>query len=974
MKKTVRIIFIAFICLMLPSVDLKLDYNAIEHVRNGDIIADYNELYDIDVDRGSTLARSSTDLAQKIKYLAVFIEFADSEYTVKNHLDDAGSVQNAEALFNSSTPIEMNTVTGKVAVPSFKKYYEMQSYGKLEIETEIFPKENGKVVSYRDAHPRSYYIRYSESNKDGYKSNEESLKRETELINNAIAYIEKSVIEAGIQAEELDTTRDGIVDAISFFIEGVDVLESDIGWGDLLWSHKLDNMNLTSTILGKRVQAYNLLYTYDYTQTAGLFSLDRGTYGTIIHEFGHTLGYMDLYRFDGSTSRPVGFYDVMGNTIGSNPQDLLSYFITEYSPSTAWHSPLPVIKNTTRSITLYKPEYVDANEKRAVKVQTDSSNKEFFIIEYHEKKNTYNTYSADESGIIIYRVNDNNKYAGNQDGGLNGERDHVFVFRPGETGLGKGEGELSKATLTMNRRTFGKDLNAAKDGFDNETIYYADGSNSGLVVTVTGQTATSVTFDITFPSFNGSGTKEDPYILDNESSFLNMFKLSTKGKYYKITKDLDFTGINYPALEFEGNLDGGGYTLKNITSSTGVFQSIGVYGTRTLIENINVQNVNVSSQSGSYLGGFASNASNVEVKNVHLLSGNVTNVDSLMGSSTDSTGGFIGNASSDTVIDNCSSMVDVSSPKNVGGFIGINMNATIKDSFSQGTITGNSGVGGFIALQYITDDFYNVPSGAYYESSHGLSPIGGIYKGFNNQSTLTEEELVKGIIGVEVVKNIRLEKNGSIEFRPTVTPVAALEYRVTFERNDIANFENETLVGLNLGRTKVYTRIPVGSGAMMLSSALTVVDDLSKDVTEEEVLEYFGLEKKENYIVGFDLGSRAQDVKDALASFEGVTLIDFKTSSGMEATSEIIATGMTFTLHIGGTDYHYTVVIKGDVDGDGMIYATDYVRIKNHIMGKSSLQGASFFAADIDNDANIYATDYVKIRNYIMNGGTILQN
>lgn len=974
MKKILKAILIISICLVLPATNFKSNYNAIEHLRNGDVIADYNELYNVDVDSVSTLAKSSTDIVQKIKYLAVFIEFADSDVAVKNHLDSDESVRNAEMLMNSSTPIEMNTVTGKVAVPSFKKYYEMQSYGKLSIETEILPKENGKVASYRDSHPRSYYIRYSEANKDGYKNDEESLKRETELINNAIASIEQSVIEAGIQAEELDTTHDGIVDAISFFIEGVDVLESDIGWGDLLWSHKLDNVNLTSTILGKRVQAYNLLYTYDYTQTAGLFSLDRGTYGTIIHEFGHTLGYRDLYRYDGSTSRPVGFYDVMGNTIGSNPQDLLSYFITEYSPSTAWHAPLPVIKNTTESITLYKPGYTDETEKRAVKVQTDSSSKEIFIIEYHEKKNTYSTYSADESGIIIYRVNDNNKYAGNQDGGVNGDRDHVFVFRPGETGLGKGEGNLSKATLNMNRRTFGKDLNTAKDGFDNETIYYADGSNSGLVVTVTGQTATSITFDITFPSFLGSGTKEDPYIIASESSFLNMFKLSTKGKYYKITEDLDFTGINYPALEFAGNLDGEGHTLKNITSSTGVFESIGVYGIRTTIENINVQNINVSSQTGSYLGGFASIASNVDVKNVRLLSGKVVNVESAMGSSIDSTGGFIGNASSDTSIDNCSSMVDVSSPKNAGGFIGINMNATIKDSFSQGTITGNSGVGGFIALQYIMDDSYNVPVNAYYESNGSLSPIGGVYKGFNNQSTLTEEELSKGIIGIEVAKNIRLEKNNSIEFKPTVMPVTSLEYRVTFENSDIAKFDNGVISGLGSGRTKVYTEVSIGSGAMVLSSTLTIVDDLSKDVTEEEVLDYFGLVKKESYIVGFDLGSSVQDIKGALSSFEGVTLLDFKTSSGMNASSETIATGMTFTLDIGGMDYHYTVVIKGDVDGDGMIYATDYVRIKNHIMGKSTLQGASYLAADIDNDANIYATDYVKIRNYIMNGGTILQN
>ena len=75
---------------------------------------------------------------------------------------------------------------------------------------------------------------------------------------------------------------------------------------------------------------------------------------------------------------------------------------------------------------------------------------------------------------------------------------------------------------------------------------------------------------------------------------------------------------------------------------------------------------------------------------------------------------------------------------------------------------------------------------------------------------------------------------------------------------------------------------------------------------------------------------------------------------------------MKFTLKFNQTEYNYTVVVKGDVNGDGLIYATDYVSIKNHIMGKTLLQGAYLLAADVNNDNNVYATDYVSIRNYIM--------
>ena len=80
-----------------------------------------------------------------------------------------------------------------------------------------------------------------------------------------------------------------------------------------------------------------------------------------------------------------------------------------------------------------------------------------------------------------------------------------------------------------------------------------------------------------------------------------------------------------------------------------------------------------------------------------------------------------------------------------------------------------------------------------------------------------------------------------------------------------------------------------------------------------------------------------------------------------------------FTLEFNQAQYNYTVVIKGDVNGDGAIYATDYVKIRNHIMKGTNLYGAYLLAADVNNDGNVYATDYVKIRNYIMGRGNIEQ-
>ena len=67
---------------------------------------------------------------------------------------------------------------------------------------------------------------------------------------------------------------------------------------------------------------------------------------------------------------------------------------------------------------------------------------------------------------------------------------------------------------------------------------------------------------------------------------------------------------------------------------------------------------------------------------------------------------------------------------------------------------------------------------------------------------------------------------------------------------------------------------------------------------------------------------------------------------------------------------NYTIVIKGDVSGDGEITPLDYINVKNHIMNTTKITNSAFIeSADYNNDNEISPLDYVEIKNYIMNGG-----
>ncbi len=92
-------------------------------------------------------------------------------------------------------------------------------------------------------------------------------------------------------------------------------------------------------------------------------------------------------------------------------------------------------------------------------------------------------------------------------------------------------------------------------------------------------------------------------------------------------------------------------------------------------------------------------------------------------------------------------------------------------------------------------------------------------------------------------------------------------------------------------------------------------------------------------------------------------------ASGKTKTSGKIATGDK--VKIGNNTY--TVVIYGDVNGDGSISSVDYVKIKNHITGANKLSGASLQAADANRDGSIKSVDYVKVKNHIIGASKITQ-
>lgn len=145
-------------------------------------------------------------------------------------------------------------------------------------------------------------------------------------------------------------------------------------------------------------------------------------------------------------------------------------------------------------------------------------------------------------------------------------------------------------------------------------------------------------------------------------------------------------------------------------------------------------------------------------------------------------------------------------------------------------------------------------------------------------------------------------------------------------------------------------------------------------VSDNEIFKNINLKNDNGYLTGFKVGQNVSALLNSIKTITSTTNAIIKDKNGNQVTNGIIKTGMTITL-VGKTSNTYSIVIRGDVSGDGKISALDYVKIRNKLDGKTKLNAVETYAANANGDAEgkISAVDYVKVRNHLDGKSTIVQ-
>ena len=144
-------------------------------------------------------------------------------------------------------------------------------------------------------------------------------------------------------------------------------------------------------------------------------------------------------------------------------------------------------------------------------------------------------------------------------------------------------------------------------------------------------------------------------------------------------------------------------------------------------------------------------------------------------------------------------------------------------------------------------------------------------------------------------------------------------------------------------------------------------DDPAADVSSGDIITDLCLINDNETLTGFETGTTAGVISNLASSMENGTQVTIRNASGetVEGNS-LIATGYTVEIRNGDNVEEYTVIIKGDVNGDGKIDAADLLEVKKDILNLSELEGPYLKAALPQGEEEVSILSYIMIKRYLL--------
>jgi hypothetical protein len=123
----------------------------------------------------------------------------------------------------------------------------------------------------------------------------------------------------------------------------------------------------------------------------------------------------------------------------------------------------------------------------------------------------------------------------------------------------------------------------------------------------------------------------------------------------------------------------------------------------------------------------------------------------------------------------------------------------------------------------------------------------------------------------------------------------------------------------------------------------------------------------DGYLTGFTVGTTYGQLQERMKSINADNKLVVRDSEGNEVPSDTaVASGQKMEVTDGQGTSTYTIILKGDINGDGRIDLRDALGFKKDILSVAKLTGSGRQAALINGETEVSLRGYLALKKHIL--------
>lgn len=163
-----------------------------------------------------------------------------------------------------------------------------------------------------------------------------------------------------------------------------------------------------------------------------------------------------------------------------------------------------------------------------------------------------------------------------------------------------------------------------------------------------------------------------------------------------------------------------------------------------------------------------------------------------------------------------------------------------------------------------------------------------------------------------------------------------------------------------------------GSSSVIVGNGSSSSNPTSPAVNENDVIALLSATKSGSNIYGYAPGTSVDGLIKNINGKYSVTVTNASGSAISGGTK--IGTGSKVRVNTGDATYEYTIIIYGDLNGDGGINSADLLKMRQHLLETNKLSGVYESAANVTRDnTGINSSDLLKMRQHLLETSSINQ-